>query len=136
MLPYVIVMPRPLIIKLIISGEARSEDLRALQGIYHLQDELVNNHPCWNKIDGGYAMWFGNDYVMNWPYPWNYYRRWYVGLKNYKGRSNGNITGPLGIDISPAQITRGWRFYSINGWIEAGPSEIIFQDISPSNYKN
>ena len=132
-------MPRPLTMKLIISGEAHSEVLHALQGIYQLQDELVNNHPCWNKIDGSYAMWFGNDIVLIWPWIWPN-PRWYIGLKNYMGRNNGNITGPLGIDISPTQITRGWGFYinngSHHGWIEAGPSEIIFQDISPSNHKN
>jgi hypothetical protein len=134
-----VVTPRPLIIKLIISGKARSELPHALQGIYHLQDELVNNYPCWIRIDGSYAIWFGNDYVVPWYEYGNehFYRRWYIGLKNDIGGRHGNVIGPLGIDISPTQITRGWWIFDINnGLIESGPSEIIFEDISPSNYEN
>ena len=117
--------------KLVLAGQAKTLEALNLQGIYHLQKELVNSYPFWNQLNGNNAIWFGRRYVAEWWKEKKSYRYWHVGQKKYLGGDIGEILGPRGIDISPSRITSGWRYYS-DGWKEAEFSEIIFQDLSPS----
>ena len=119
--------------QLVLAGKAKLLDPLNLQGIYRLQKDLVNNYPYWNQLNGTYSIWFGKEY-----FDYNRLGRqkkggryWHIGPKEHLGYDNGNILGPRGIDISPSRITSGWR-YHYDGWKEAAPSEIIFQDMSPS----
>ena len=120
--------------KLILAGQAKSLEPLKLHGIYHLQDELVNNYPCWNQQNGSYSIWFIKEYFGDWGIDGqerNSGRYWYVGPKEGNGENHKSIMGPRGIDISPSRIRYGWKYYH-DGWKEAAPSEIIFQDVSPS----
>ena len=117
--------------KLVLAGQAKTLEPLNLQGIYHLQMELVNSHPFWNQLNGSNSIWFGKEDVGEWWENRKNYRYWHVGQNRYLGEDIGEILGPRGIDISPSRITSGWRYHS-DGWKEAAPSEIIFQDLSPS----
>ena len=122
--------------KLALDGQSKSLEPLNLQGIYKLQVELVNEYPCWNQLNGIYSIWFGKEYFGD--YSLNGRERksgryWHIGPKEHLGDDTGDIMGPGGIDISPSRIKSGWRYY-YDGWKEAAPSEIIFQDLSPSNF--
>ena len=115
-------MSKPLVIELVLGGQAKSLEPLNLHGIYHLQDEHVNNYPYWYQINGSHAIWFFDST-----------RRWYLGPKQYLGGQHYdiNLIGPRGIDKAPTQIRKGWKYWH-NAWKDAADSEIIFQDLSPS----
>ena len=117
--------------KLVLAGQAKTLEPLNLQGIYHLQKELVNSYPYWNQVNGSNAIWFRRKDVGEWWKINKSYRHWHVGQKKNLGGDIGKILGPRGIDISPSRITSGWRYHS-DGWKEAAHSEIIFQDLSSS----
>ena len=127
------VMPKPLMMKLVLAGQAKSLLPLGLDGIYHLQDELVNTHPFWNQVNGNNSIWFGKEDFIGFLRARRNYRYWHIGPKEHLGTNMGNILGPRGIDISPTRLTNGWRLYS-NGLKEVAPFEITFQDQSPCKY--
>ena len=127
------VLLKPLIIKLVIGGQAKSIMNRNLHGMYHLQDDLVNNYPYWDQIDGNNSLWFGKEYPNKYSkhYQEQTQRRWFLGPREYHGKVTGYIIGPKGIDDPPTRIIKGWKYFD-NEWKEATGSEITFLDLSPS----
>ena len=122
--------------KLVIDGEVKSILPSNIQGIYQLQDALVNNYPHWNQKNGENSIWFGKEFrydswYASWQYPIETQRRWFLGPRELLGYMDGYIIGPKGIDQSPTRITKGWEYF-YNEWKEVADSEIVFQDLSPS----
>ena len=96
--------------KLVLAGQAKTLEPLNLQGIYHLQKELINSYPFWNQLNGSNSIWFGKVTVQKWWKERNNYRYRHIGQKKNLGGDIGEILGPVGIDISPSRITSGWRY--------------------------
>ena len=134
-LPYVSVLSRPLVMELVLTGQVKALLPLKVQGIYHLQDALVNGYPYWDQLNGNNSLWFGKEYEFkfSWWYRTNTQRSWFLGPRKRLGELDGYIIGPKGIDEPPTRIIKGWKYFD-NDWKAAGNSEIIFQDISPSEF--
>ena len=123
--------------KLFLSGEVKYVLPLETQGIYHLQDKLVNNYPHWHQINGSNSIWFGKEYSYSsfqesWKEQVKSQRRWFLGPRKLLGGKHGYIIGPKGISNPPTRILQGWMYIKNDEWREAIDSEIIFQDLSPS----
>ena len=64
-LPYVSVLPKPLVMELVLAGQAKSLDPLNVTGIYSLQEKLVNSYPHWNQQDGENSIWLGKEFDYN-----------------------------------------------------------------------
>ena len=122
--------------ELVLADQVKSLLPLNIQGTYHLQGSLVNNYPHWIQQNGENSIWFGKEFDYNsWDeslwYPIKTQRRWFLGPSELLGGMDGYIIGPKGIDQPPTRIIKGWEYFD-NEWKEADDSEIIFQDLSPS----
>ena len=129
------VMSKPLVMELVLTGQVKALLPLKVQGIYHLQDAHVNSYPYWDQLDGNNSLWFGKEYKFKFSqeYQTNTQRSWFLGPRKRLGELDGYIIGPKGIDEPPTRIIKGWKYFD-NDWKAAGNSEIIFQDISPSEF--
>ena len=135
-LPYVSVLPKPLVMELVLAGQAKSLEPLNVTGIYYLQEKLVNSYPHWDQQDGENSIWFGKEFDHNhwfftWKEPIKSLRRWFIGPRELLGGMEGYIIGPMGIDQPPTCIIEGWEYF-VNEWKVAADSEITFRDLSPS----
>ena len=126
-------MPKPLVMELVLTGQAKALVPLNVQGIYHLQDAHVNAYPYWDQLDGNNSLWFGKEYEFKFSrkYQTNTQRSWFLGSRKRLGELDGYIIGPKGIDQPPTRIIKGWEYFD-NEWKAASDSGITFRDLSPS----
>ena len=84
-------------------------------GMYLLQAGLVNHFNHWISADEERSIWWSNGC-------------WVVGNAKDSGSGSCGIHSPQD-DEWPHEIKGGWM-YSNNGFKEANPNEIVFQDFS------
>ena len=86
-------------------------------GLYFLKQNLINGFQHWISKDGFHAIWWQKELA-----------KWIIGHPENLGKSIGSIFGLVGEDNFPHQISFGWSFATVDGFIEAGPDDISILD--------
>ena len=99
-------------------GEANNHQ-GYLDGVYVIQQSLVNNNPHWKQINNSNSIWFWKG-------------KWLVGSTRSLGLKMCGIQGPLD-DAWPHKVLQAWMYTNEKEFLVA-EKDVIFEDYNQGRH--